>query len=86
MRITSTKNPFKGTGTEYARNDNTKIVKINNHTSGKSVNKTSLSSYLMQIHRQKNQNEAMVVIKISCLKSLVRHRARIKDDIIKTQL
>ena len=33
----------------------------------------------MQIPRQNNQNEAMVVIKIASLKSLVRQRARIKD-------
>ena len=67
-------------------NDNTKIVKSNNHTSGKNINKTSLSSYLIQIPRQKNQNEAMVVTKIACLKSSVQHRARIKDDTIKTQI
>ena len=33
----------------------------------------------MQIPRQNNKNEAMVIIKITSLKSLVRHRARIKD-------
>ena len=33
--------------------------------------------------RQKSQNEAMIVIKIACLKSSVQHRARIKDDMSK---
>ena len=61
----------------------TNIVKRSNHTSRKSVNKTSPSSYLLQIPRHNNQNEAMVVIKIAPLKSLVRHRARIKYDIRK---
>ena len=79
MSIISTNNSFKGIDTKYARNDNTKIVKTNNHTSGKNVNKTSLSSYSMQIPRQKNKNEAMVVIKIAS----VRHRARIKDGMTK---
>ena len=37
----------------------------------------------MQIPRQNNQNEAMGVIKIVSLKSSVRHRARIKDDMRK---
>ena len=58
----------------------TNIVKRSNHTSGKSVNKTLPSSYLMQIPRQNNQDEATVVIKIASLKSSVRHRARIKDN------
>ena len=48
-----------------------------------SVNKTSPSSYLLQILTHNNQNETMVVIKITPLKSSVRHRARIKDDIRK---
>ena len=94
VSIISIKNPFKGNDTKYVWNDNmkivnvimyvesvqlmTQIVKRNNHTSGKSVNKTSPSSYLMQIPRQKNQNEAMVIIKIACLKSSIQHRARIK--------
>ena len=95
MSIISTKISFKGTDTRYVGNNNTKIVKFSmhvkfvqltikivkrrNHTSGKSVNKTSSSSYLMKMPRQKNQNEAMVVIKIASLKSLVRQRDRIKD-------
>ena len=61
----------------------TNIVKTSNQTSGKNINKTSPSSYLMQIPRQNNQNEAMVVIKISSLKSSVRQRARIKDSMRK---
>ena len=59
------------------------IVKTRNHTSRKNVKKTSPSSYLLQIPRQNNQNEAMVVIKITPLKSSVWHRARIKDEIRK---
>ena len=97
--IISTKIPLKGTDTKYVGNNNTKIVKVimyveyvqlttnivkrSNHTSGKSVNKTLPSSYLMQIPRQNNQNEGMVVIKISSLKSSVRQRARIKDSMRK---
>ena len=61
----------------------TNIVKRSNQTSRKNVNKTSPSSYLLQIPRHNNQNEAMVIIKIAPLKSSVRHRARIKDDIRK---
>ena len=61
----------------------TNIVKRSNHTSGKSVNKTLPSSYLMKIPRQNNQNEAMVIIKIASLKSLVRQRAKIKDSMRK---
>ena len=41
------------------------IVKIRNHTSRKILNKTSPSSYLLQIPRHDNQNEAMVVVKIA---------------------
>ena len=85
---------IKGTDTKCVGNNKTKIVKVvmyvehvqlttniikrSNHTSRKSVNKTLLSSYLFQIPRNNNQNEAMVVIKIAPLKSSVRHRARIK--------
>ena len=85
MSIISTKSPFKGTDTKYVGNTNKKIVKvvmyvnyvqlmtnitkISNHTSGKNVKKTSPSSYLMQIPRQNNQNEAKVVIKIASRKS-----------------
>ena len=58
-------------------------LKEANHTSGKNVNKTSSSSYLMQIPRQNNQNEVVVVMKIASLKSSVRHRAKIKDDMRK---
>ena len=99
MSIISTRSPFKGTDTKCVGDNNKKIIKVvmyvdhvqlvtnivkrNNYTSRKSVNKTSLSSYLLQIPRHNNQNEAMVVIKIAPLKSLVRHRARIKDDIRK---
>ena len=98
MSIISIGSPFKGTDTKCVGDNNTKIkvamyiehvqlttniVKRSNHTSGKSINKTSPSSYLMQILRQHNQNEAMVVIKIASLKSLVRHRAKIKDGMRK---
>ena len=87
MSIISTKSPFKGADTKNVGNNNTKIVKVviyvgyvqlmtkivkrSNHTSRKSVNKTSPSSYLLQIPRHNNQNEAMVVIKIAPLKSSV---------------
>ena len=99
MNIISTRSPFKGTNTKCVGDNNTKIVKVvmyvehvqlttnivkrSNHTSRKSVNKTSPSSYLLQIPRHNNQNEAMVVIKIAPLNSSVRHRAIIKDDIRK---
>ena len=98
MSIISTGSLFKGTDTKCVGDNNTKtkvamyiehvqlttnIVKRINHTSRKSVNKTSTSSYLLQIPRHNNQNEAMVLIKIAPLKSLVRHRARIKDNIKK---
>ena len=99
MSIISTRSPFKGSDTKCVGDNNTKIVKVvmcvehvqlmtnivkrRNHTSKKSVNKTSPSSYLLQIPRHNNQNEAMVVIKITPLKSSMRHRARIKDDIRK---
>ena len=99
MSIISTGSPFKGTDTKCVWDNNTKIVKVimyvehvqmttnifkrSNHTSRKSVNKTSPSSYLLQIPRHNNQNEAMVVIKIAPLNSSVRHRAKIKYDIRK---
>ena len=69
--IISTKSPFKGTDTKYVGNNNMKIFKVvmyveyvqlttnivkrSNNTSGKSVNKTSPSPYLMQMPRQKNK-------------------------------
>ena len=90
---------IKGIDTKCVGDNNTKIVKVvmyvehvqlttnifkrSNHTSRKSVNKTSRSLYLLQIPRHNNQNEAMIVIKIAPLKSSVRHRARIKNDIRK---
>ena len=93
MSIISIGSPFKGTDTKCVGDNNTKtkvamyiehvqlmtnIVKRSNQTSRKSVNKASPSSYLLQISRHNNQNEAMAVIKIAPLKSSVRHRARIK--------
>ena len=99
MSIISRRSLFKGTNTKCVGDNNTKTIKVvmyvenlqlrtnivkrSNHTSRKSVNKTSPSSYLLQIPRHNNQNEAMVVIKIAPLKSSARHRARIKDDIRK---
>ena len=93
MSIISTRSPFKGIDTKCVGDNNTEtkvatyiehvqlttnIVKRSNQTSRKSVNKASPSSYLLQIPRHNNQNEAMAVIKIAPLKSSVRHRARIK--------
>ena len=98
ISIISTGSPFKGTDTKCVGDNNTKtkvamyiehvqlttnVVKRSNQTSRKSVNKASPSSYLLQIPRHDNQNEAMVIIKIAPLKSSVRHRARIKHDIRK---
>ena len=97
VSIISTKVPSKGTSIEYVGNDitkivtvvktvksvqlTTKIVKSYNHASCKSVNETSPSTYLMWIPKQRKQNVAMIIIKIACLKSSVRHRAKIKEDI-----
>ena len=91
VSIISTRIHFKGIGIEYVGNDimkivtvvktvksvqlTTKIVKSYNHASCKSVNETSPSTYLMWILKQRKQNEAVIVIKIAGLKSLVRHRA-----------
>ena len=99
MSTISTRSSFKGTDTKYVGDNNTKIVKFvmyvehvqlttnivkrSNHTSRKRVNKTSPSSYLLQIPRHNIQNEAMVVIKIAPLKSSVWHTAGIKNDMRK---
>ena len=97
MSIISTKIPFKGTSKKYVGTYIMKIVtivksinfvqltrntvKIYNHTSNKCINETSPSTYLTWIPKQKKQNEAVIVIGIACLKSLVQQRDKIKEHI-----